>query len=77
MSNKCKFVISWVGNCNKETVNNEDFCEEHKKYKCTICGEQATHECPETIFGSMVCGAYLCDKKEYNEKHYKERHCIY
>lgn len=65
---KCKFEISWVGQCRKEAVDGELYCDNHLDEKCFICKEQATHDC-ETTMGAFVCGFPLCDKKECIEKH--------
>src|SRR5690606_685190 len=55
----CKFNIAWVGKCNEKTQN--DYCKKHSQMKCSVCGEQATHDCYET--GFLVCGSPLCDNK--------------
>ena len=65
MKNKCKFYISWVGECGEPCVG--DFCEKHAGLRCVSCGEQATRACGDTTFGgSMVCGAPLCDSCEHS-----------
>lgn len=58
--NMCKFVVAWVGNCPE---NGEPFCEKHSALKCCSCGEQATHNCEETM--GLVCGCPLCDNCEH------------
>jgi hypothetical protein len=64
--NKCKFDRAWIGACGAE-CGEETYCLAHRKVKCTVCGEQATHECPEA--GSLVCGYPLCDNCEgYQDK---------
>ena len=63
----CNFDEAWMGKCRKETVEGEHYCEEHLQVKCAVCGEQATHTCPEA--SSLVCGTPLCDKKECRDKH--------
>ncbi len=50
----CNFDKAWIGKCRKETVEGEHYCEEHLQIKCEVCGEQATHTCPEA--SSLVCG---------------------
>jgi len=73
-SSKCKFAIAWVGKCNKETAS-EEYCEEHKSVRCCVCGNQATHECSETVFGgSLVCGMPLCDSPSCKKIHYQKVH---
>jgi len=54
---QCPFVIKWVGKCGKP---GHPYCEEHSKLKCSVCGEQATRGCAETIMGG-VCGVPLCN----------------
>lgn len=58
----CHFDLAWIGQC-KNTADESGFCEKHKDIKCVSCGEQATHECAETI--GLVCGAPLCDNCEH------------
>lgn len=60
--NKCTFSLAWIGPC-KEAAGNHQFCQKHKDKKCSSCGEQATHECSETM--GLVCGSYLCDNCEH------------
>ena len=57
----CNFNVAWVGKCHN--APSDDFCETHKGTKCSVCKNQATHECPFT--GQFVCGALLCDNCEY------------
>lgn len=72
--NKCQFDLSWIGLCGKPTINNSNYCAEHSDKKCSVCGDQATHDCPTA--SSLMCGAPLCSKcrhgcmgnKEYNHK---------
>jgi hypothetical protein len=54
---KCKYDKPWIGKCNVEC--NNEYCEEHQKEKCCVCGQQATHGCDNTQF--LVCGTPLCD----------------
>lgn len=61
MEDKCKFDLAWIGSCSKPAV--AGFCEKHKPIKCCSCGEQATHECAETM--GLVCGAPLCGNCEH------------
>ena len=63
----CKFDKAWIGECGKENVEGEYYCKEHLQVKCEVCGEQATHTCPEA--SSLVCGTPLCDKKECKVNH--------
>jgi hypothetical protein len=58
MENKCKFNMSWAGDCKKDAIDGS-YCNQHKDVKCKVCGKQATHECGETYF--LVCGTPLCD----------------
>lgn len=67
MNQGCKFDMAWVGRCNKKTIEGTDYCEEHLKMKCCICGRQATHTC--TWASSVSCGAPLCDSKKCNKEH--------
>ena len=59
----CRFSKAWVGQC-KEEADESGFCKEHKGVKCVSCGEQATHDCDQTM-GAFVCGAPLCDDCEH------------
>ena len=65
--NKCMFDIALVGQCSNSATH-RGYCEVHVKEKCIICGEQATHECPETL--GLVCGSPLCDNFECRVKHH-------
>lgn len=58
MKNRCNFNQAWAGHCNKEC--DDEFCEDHKKIKCKICGGQAVKTCKETF--QFVCGTPLCGK---------------
>lgn len=58
----CRFDLAWIGQC-KNPADESGFCEKHKDIKCVSCGEQATHECAETM--GLVCGAPLCDNCEH------------
>lgn len=60
---RCKYTKAYIGRCENEAIEGEDYCEEHLDLECSSCGEQATHECTET-FG-LVCGAPLCDDCEH------------
>lgn len=64
---KCKFHEAWIGRCNKETEEGSEYCKEHSKQKCCICGGQAVKNCGHTM--GLVCGFPLCDKQECFEKH--------
>lgn len=68
--NKCKFTKAWIGKCNNETEN--EYCQEHSEMKCSVCGEQATHDCYET--GFLVCGSPLCSNKMCEIIHYIRMH---
>lgn len=59
----CKFDRAWIGKCKKENLPDSEYCQEHATDVCCVCGEQATHECPET--GGLVCGQLLCDNCEH------------
>lgn len=52
----------------QETLEGKEYCLEHSKTNCVICGEQATHECAETF--QFVCGTPLCDKEICKIKHH-------
>ena len=62
MEDKCKFDLAWIGRCEETAVEN-GCCQKHFNIKCCSCGEQATHECSETM--GLVCGAPLCDNCEH------------
>lgn len=68
----CKFNQAWIGVCKKENVIGEDYCEKHLYTKCAICGNQATHDCAETM--QFVCGTNLCDSLECKLEHYYKAH---
>lgn len=68
----CNFNKAWIGICKNENVNGKEYCTEHLEIKCSICGEQATHDCDET--GQFVCGTPLCDSQECILKHYYINH---
>lgn len=59
--------MAWVGECNKKTTPGEEYCNEHSKAKCVVCGKQATHTC--TWASSLSCGAPLCDSDKCYKKH--------
>jgi hypothetical protein len=54
----CKFERGWADRCKKPAEEGEDFCIEHLKVKCCVCGKQAIREC--SYLGQFVCGAPLC-----------------
>ena len=58
--NQCTYSLAWRGHC--QAACDGEICDEHRKRKCSSCGEQATHECDHT--GQFVCGAPLCDNCE-------------
>lgn len=68
----CKFNEAWIGICNKESIKEEDYCEKHLNTKCEICGNQATHNCSETM--QFVCGINLCDSLDCKLEHYYKMH---
>jgi hypothetical protein len=51
----CKFERGWADRCKKPAEEGEDFCIEHLKVKCCVCGKQAIREC--SYLGQFVCGA--------------------
>ena len=58
---KCKYYLAWIGECGKPAKGN--FCDEHLKKKCDMCGEQSTGQCEDDVFGgSLTCGMPLCRK---------------
>lgn len=59
MSETCGFKQAWTTSC-----SNSSPCPKHKDLKCSSCGEPATYECGETMYG-FVCGAPLCDNCEH------------
>lgn len=63
----CKFNKAWIGICKQENIKGYEYCEEHLNCKCAICGNQATHDCAETM--QFVCGANLCDSLECKLEH--------
>lgn len=69
---ECKFDKAWVGRCKKETVEGTEYCTDHLKETCRVCGEQATHDCGETF--QLVCGTPLCNKEECKIKHHPTHH---
>lgn len=66
----CKFDVAWVGRCKSEPE--ADYCSKHVEEKCRICGEQATHECPETF--QFVCGFPLCDNPKCKVRHHPNQY---
>jgi len=60
---KCIFIKSWVGRCKLDAIHNQ-YCAEHSDKKCVNCGEQATHDCDQTM-SAFVCGAPLCNDCEH------------
>lgn len=57
---KCQYQLAWQGQCNADCADR--FCTVHQQVTCSVCWEQATHECEHT--GQFVCGAPLCDNCE-------------
>lgn len=72
---QCKFNTAWVGMCKNEAIQGTEYCEEHSKVKCSICGEQATHDCDLTDM--LVCGSPLCDSAQCHLQHLKRSHGSY
>jgi hypothetical protein len=68
----CNFDKAWIGKCKESNVEGKEYCEEHTKEVCSICGEQATHDCAETM--QFVCGANLCGKLECKLQHFYRAH---
>lgn len=68
----CKFRKAWVGNCKNDKVENTNYCTEHMEQKCSVCGEQATHDCSET--NQFVCGVLLCDSNKCKLEHFYYHH---
>ena len=68
----CKFNRSWIGICKNDNAEGEEYCNEHLNIKCSVCGEQATHDCP--IASQLVCGTPLCDSLECKLQHYYLNH---
>lgn len=68
----CKFNEAWIGICKGENVKGKDYCEKHLDVKCEICGNQATHNCAETM--QFVCGTNLCDSLECKLEHFYRTH---
>lgn len=68
----CNFNQAWIGTCKKDNVEGADFCAEHEKIKCSVCGEQANHDCEET--NQFVCGSPLCGKPECKLQHFYHSH---
>lgn len=64
----CKFDEAWRGTCKKGVVKGGEYCFEHSNIKCFICGEQATHTCPEAL--QLVCGVPLCEKENCKIRHH-------
>jgi len=59
---KCNFYKAWIGKC-RNKADESGYCEEHKGLKCCSCGDQATHDCEETM--QLVCGCLLCANCEH------------
>ncbi len=53
----CPYHPAYSGRCNAPK-GESGFCRHHAGKACTVCGEQALHECNHT--GQFVCGAPLC-----------------
>jgi hypothetical protein len=56
---RCKYILAWIGPCNKVVLPGHPFCEIHENVRCVSCGNPATHQCGETY--QLVCGSPLCD----------------
>jgi hypothetical protein len=57
----CQFDEAWRGQCRIDS--DQEYCAEHRKEKCCVCGEQATHSCAMT--SQLVCGFPLCNNCEH------------
>ncbi|WP_242249200.1 hypothetical protein [Bacillus cereus group sp. BfR-BA-01328] len=68
----CKFNKAWIGICKEKNAEGQKYCIEHKEMTCSVCGEQATHDCAET--NQFVCGTNLCDKEECKLQHFYQTH---
>ncbi|PLS19153.1 hypothetical protein CVD28_01725 [Bacillus sp. M6-12] len=68
----CKFDKAWIGTCKEENATGKEYCEEHIKEVCSVCGGQATHNCAETM--QFVCGTNLCGKLECKLQHFYRAH---
>ncbi|MDX5808566.1 hypothetical protein [Bacillus cereus group sp. BfR-BA-02730] len=68
----CKFNKAWIGTCKEENEEGQKYCKEHKEMTCSVCGEQATHDCAET--NQFVCGTPLCSKEECKLQHFYHEH---
>jgi hypothetical protein len=64
---KCRFVISWAGQCQKPPAEGIQYCDEHKSKRCVVCGDQAIHDC--SIAVSLVCGSPLCGNPICRRRH--------
>ena len=53
----CPYYPAYSGRCDAPK-GESGFCRHHTGKLCSVCGEQATHECNHT--GQFVCGALLC-----------------
>lgn len=52
----CNFEDAFNGRCKQEATKGSDYCEEHKGWKCGLCGEQATHTRPiRELTGLLLC----------------------
>lgn len=72
---QCKFNTAWVGKCKNEAIPGSEYCAEHSKVKCSVCGEQAAHDCDLTDV--LVCGSPLYDSPKCRLQHLKRGHCGY
>lgn len=65
---RCNFDKSWVGRCNKPSIQGAKQCLEHYNVKCSMCDAISTNDCGETF--QFVCGAALC------ENHKNKHDCV-
>lgn len=55
---ECQFNLAYIGPCKKPCA--VEFCAEHLKEKCDVCGKQADHQCE--MGSSLVCGRPVCSE---------------
>ena len=61
---KCKFKLREDSQCDKPSLYQGDYCQEHSRLKCW-CGSQATHICYERY----ECQTPLCDNQYCSVEH--------
>ncbi len=55
----CIFDIAYWGACGRKITKGTEFCHEHLRAACCVCGGQAIHSCAANV-GSFTCGYPLC-----------------